>query len=152
MKKKIGGETYTVRKAKVTDTAAGWYKVEVQLWHSTVWLFVGKIEELILSGRKLFKDNPQMLNAVEGFKNGRTDAFAAVRPCGGDFILRMESYRPCIIQDMLCPDHECLHVAQMMLSNIGAEVNPKGSETLAYTHEYIFGHMMSEILKGVSSG
>lgn len=151
MKKKIGGE-YTVRKAKVTDTAAGWYKVEVQLWHSTVWLFVGKIEELILSGRKLFKDNPEMLNAVEGFKNGRTDAFAAVRPCGGDFIFRMESYRPCIIQDMLCLDHECLHVAQMMLSNVGAEVNPKGSETLAYTHEYIFGHMMSEILKGVSGG
>ena len=149
IKKKDG---CTVRKCKIEDKASGWYKIDVKPWHSNVWLFVGSIEELVESGESVFKDNPEALKAINGFKDGRADAFAAVRQCGNDFVLRMDSCRPCVIADMLCLCHECLHVAQMMLSNIGAEVNPKGSETLAYTHEYIFGHMMSEILKGVSGG
>ena len=34
-----------------------------------------------------------------------------------------------------------------MLHYVGAEVKPTSSETLAYTHEYIFGRLMGEILK-----
>ena len=52
---------------------------------------------------------------------------------------------------MLTLSHETLHAAQIMLYNIGAEMNPAGSETLAYTHQFIFGRLMSEILKGVKN-
>ena len=148
-KKIVYGVETSVVKARLDDVAKGWYKASVKFWRSTIHLFVGSIDEMIESGRKRFKDEPEVLEEIGKFAEGHATAFAAVRFCGeNDFVVRIKSFRPCLIEDILTLSHESLHVAQRLLHNVGAEVNPTGSETLAYTHEYIFGHLMHEILKG----
>ena len=144
----IDGVEQNLTQTTINDKVTGWFKMKVGLWNSTVHLFIGSIEEMQKSGRERFKDNPEVLEDIEHFKEKHPRAFAAVRQCGlNDFLIRMDSFRPCLLDNMLTLCHESLHVAQVMLYNIGAEVEPAGSETLAYTHEHIFGSLMSEILK-----
>lgn len=149
----IDGKEQRLSAASIDDKASGWYKMVSQQWHSTVYLFIGSIEDLVASGRKKFEEDPEMLTVVNEFaRDGEDDAGAAVRSSkGNNFIVRIDSYRPCLMDDMLTLSHESLHAAQRMLYNVGAEVNPAGSETLAYTHQFIYGRLMSEILKGVRS-
>lgn len=145
----IDGVEQNLTHTTIDDTVTGWFKVHVKMWNSTVYLFVGSIDELIKSGRVRFKDNPEVLEEIEHFQEKHPKAFAAVRLCGlNDFIIRLNSFRPCLIDDMLTLCHESLHVAQVMLYNVGAEVEPAGSETLAYTHGHIFGRLIQELLKG----
>lgn len=157
MKKKnieIDGKEQCLSAASIDDKASGWYEIVSHQWHSTVYLFIGSIEDLVASGRKKFADDSEMLSVVNEFAGDvEDDAGAAVR-CSkrNNFIVRIDSYRPCLIDDMLTLSHESLHAAQRMLYNVGAEVNPAGSETLAYTHQFIYGRLLSEILKGVGGG
>ena len=150
MKIVIDGEEQNLTKASIDDRATGWYKITSQQWHSTVHLFVGGIEDLVVSGRQRFKDDAEMLSVVDRFADDQNDmAHAAVRISdGNNFIIRIDNYRPCLMDDILTLSHETLHAAQILLYNIGAEVNPAGSETLAYTHQFILGRLISEILKG----
>ena len=146
----IDGKEQNFTKATIDDKVTGWFRVVSQQWHTTIHLFVGSVDNLVKSGRERFKDDSEMLCVVEQFANDVEDkAHAAVRvSAGNNFIVRIDSYRPCLMDDMLTLSHESLHAAQMLLYNIGAEVNPAGSETLAYTHQFILGRLMSELLKG----
>ena len=146
----IDGKEQNLIKATINDHVTGWFKVVSHQWHATVHLFVGSVEDLVVSGRERFKDSPDILSEIENFAEVHATANAAVRHTDkNDFIIRINSYSPCLMDDVLTLSHESLHVAQILLYNIGAEVNPAGSETLAYTHQFIFGRLMSELLKGV---
>lgn len=145
----VDGSEQDIMKATVESRAEGWFKVVSQQWHATFHLFVGTVEDLIKSGRDQFRDNPDILAEVEKLAEYRADADAAVgHTLRNDFVIRIKSYHPCLMDDMLTLSHECLHAAQMLLHNVGAEVDPAGSETLAYTHQFIFGRFMAELLKG----
>ena len=133
----IDGKQQSLSKATVDDRAEGWFKVVSQQWHANIYLFVGSVEDCVKSGRERFKDNPDIVAEIEQFAVVHAEAHANARwTSKNDFIIRMGSYRPCLMDDQLTLCHECLHVAQILLFNICAEVNPAGSETLAYTHEF----------------
>lgn len=145
----INGIEQSLSNATVYDKSEGWFKVVSQQWHANIHLFVGSVDDCIKSGKERFSDNPDILAEIEKFAVVHKEAGSNVRwTSKNDFVIRIDSYRPCLMDDQLTLSHECLHVAQILLFNIGAEVDPSGSETLAYTHQFIYGRMMSELLKG----
>ena len=138
-------------KCKVTTSTENvkkqWYDLDLDVWGSHVHLFVGSVDEMKASARSKFKDNADVLEVIESWGKRDADAFGGSNSCGDHYIIRLKRYRPGMVADVLTLMHESLHVAQRLLCDIGAEVEPSGSETLAYTHQFIVGRLIEKILK-----
>lgn len=145
MEKKRGGGD-EIPPVTMDACASGWFRCRVGLWHTTIYLFVGEWSDMLRTGRVRFKDRPDMLEGIAEFATG-TDAANVWFVDKTNAIIRMQKFRPCWLDDQLSLSHECLHAAQHILHNVHAEVDPAGSETLAYTHEFIVGKLTHEILK-----
>ncbi len=109
----VDGQEHNLSNATIDDEVTGWFKIESQQWHSTIHLHIGSIAKLVDSGWTRFKDDSEMLAVVKQFAEEVDDpANAAVRVSDrNNFIMRINSYRPCLIDDMLTLSHESLHVA-----------------------------------------
>jgi hypothetical protein len=148
-KRMIDGVEYNVTSG-FESVEKGWYDVKIGVWASDVHVFVGSVEEMQVSAREKFKDKAQVVAMLESW--GTRDcgeAYGGMNSCGSDYVIRLSKYCPCNMGHMLTLVHEGLHAAQRMLSDLGAEVNPTGSETLAYTHVNIVGKIMHKFCESV---
>lgn len=136
-----------------------WFFVGIPIFHSRVFCFVGsrkKMMESAYAGIANFglEDGADCSRYVEEyfFKKG-TDT----QPIGeffcreGTSYIRIDRMYVGALEDMLVLNHECLHVANAILTwiRLNEEANIEG---LCYTHEFIFGEIMKQMMasKGVT--
>ena len=72
----IDGMEQNLTKATIDDRATGRYKMTSQQWHSTVHLFVGSIEDLVVSGRQRFKEDVEIISLQTSRTTRLTRLFA----------------------------------------------------------------------------
>ena len=139
--------------------AGTWGLVRVDIWHANVIYFIGdreymqkkaheSIERLCGPGTEKawagrcadFVYNWIQKKGTESSFDG--DAFGFEGNC----FIRMSDFILGKVDDIAVLSHECLHVANSILNEVGLreDVNIEG---LCYTHEYIFSSILKQLLE-----
>lgn len=130
-----------------------WFFVDVPIFNSRVFCFVGsreKMKETAYAGIASFnqEDGAECTKFVEDYvdRNGPEynetgDSFGKYGNC----YIRISTMYVGALHDMLVLNHECLHVANAILQEIGLE-DGQNKEGLCYTHQFIFGELMKQMM------
>lgn len=130
-----------------------WFFMDVPIFCSRVFCFVGTREKMKETAYAWIagygqEDAADCAKCVEEYvdRNGPEncetgDAFGQ----NGTMYIRLNTMYLGALQDVLVLNHECLHAANAILCNIGLEDGPD-IEGLCYTHQFIFGELMKEMM------
>ena len=130
-----------------------WFMVDVAIFNSRVFCFVGTrksmrdtayagisaLGQVDAADRAKFVEEYAERNGPEFFETG--DTFGE----GGNAYIRISKMYVGALDDILVLSHECLHSAIGILRNAGIEEGGE-QEVLCYTHQYILGEFMKQML------
>lgn len=127
-----------------------WFFCDIPLWYHRCFLFIGTKEEMYDSFEKGTYINNLTRSEVEYARKwlerhlgqNKEDAFGI----NNTSFIRLSDFTIGKIDDIAFLEHECLHVANAILCEIGVQ-GDDNREVLAYTQEFIFKDLMVKVMK-----
>ena len=139
---------------RLTVPKGTWFKCDVELWHSTCYLFVGPMDLMCasLAGMKGTNPPPEMDKEMLEFAKKWVGDHSDLYDDGYTFGYNTSSFirlpNLCVgeLSDLVILVHECLHAAAGILGAVGVK-EVDGEEALAYTQKFLFTNLMEQALK-----
>ena len=150
-----------------TSIKGTWGIVRCGLWQSEVVFFIGSRKEMAHDARLVLESfldtdascqglsHKWAIDAAEYISvwvsqngddsNTNGDAFGYI----GTSFIRLDDFILGNVDDVAVLSHECLHVANAILRNVGLRED-ENIEGLCYTHEYIFSRILKRLVYSVN--
>lgn len=141
------------------EVSSQWYVIEIELFHTHVFVCEGSVEEMLSTGASAFtklnfdddcvKDIGESLAALIPTLNNKNagECYDVKTSNHGTVqIIRLNECCPQDCHDIAVLSHECLHASLNILKSCGVK-ETGGHECLCYLQEMIFENLLAEIHK-----